>query len=59
MVKNKKGEHEAKVESVRRYLEKGYGMTQMMDITGMTADEINSIRRKLEMKHKKEYNDMI
>jgi len=59
MKNNKKGEYEAKVESVRRYIEKGYGMTQMMDITGMSADEINSIRRKLDTKHKKEYNDMI
>ncbi|KYH35051.1 hypothetical protein CLTEP_10440 [Clostridium tepidiprofundi DSM 19306] len=56
---NRKGEHEEKVEDVRRYIEKGYGITQIMDITGMSDNEINSIRRKLNEKHRKEYNDII
>jgi F0F1-type ATP synthase beta subunit len=57
--KKNKGEHEEVVERIRYCLQKGYGMTEIMNITGMDEAEINSIREKSERKHKQEYNDMI
>lgn len=57
--KKNKGEHEEAVERIRYCLQNGYGMTEIMNITGMSEAVINSIREKSERKQKQEYNDMI
>ncbi|WP_461206288.1 hypothetical protein [Clostridium sp. DL1XJH146] len=52
-----KGEYEDAVEQVRACMQQGYSMRQMVQQTNLSQEQIGNIKRKLEMKNEKEYND--
>lgn len=55
----RKGEYKETFEKVRDCINEGMGMQEIMEITNLSAEQINKIQDKIKTKKEKEYNDFI
>ncbi len=52
-----KGEYEEAVEQVRACVQQGLSTRQIVQQTNLSQEQIGQIKRKLDLKKEKEYND--